>query len=90
MPDRSRVLVYPCETVVGEEIHQALRHHRRFTLFGCANRPGGGRMVYENHLGDLPPIRESDFLPALTQLIRLHKIDFVYPASDDAIVARAA
>ncbi|MCC8108154.1 MAG: ATP-grasp domain-containing protein [Planctomycetes bacterium] len=87
MPDRSRILVYPCETLIGEEIHRALRHHRRFTLFGCSDRPGGGRMVYENHLGDLPDLRESDFLPALTQLIRLHKIDFVYPASDDAIVS---
>ncbi len=87
MPDRSRILVYPCETVIGEEIYRALRHHQRFTLLGCSDRPGGGRMVFDNHLGDLPDLRESDFLPALTQLIRLHKIDFVYPASDDAIVS---
>ena len=80
------VLVFPCESAVGGELHQALRHSAHFRLYGCSEDPGRGRALYENHLGALPALDSPLFLPELAKTIRNHAVHFVFPASDEAIV----
>lgn len=81
----NNVLVYPCETPLGMELHASLQHCPDFRLFGCAGDPVRGGYVYRNTLGPLPSVQADDFLPSLTQMVREHHIDFIYPASDRAL-----
>jgi carbamoyl-phosphate synthase large subunit len=84
-----RVLVFPAGTEVGLEIHQALQHCKEVELFGAGQAVSNhAPFVYERyHL--LPSIHEENWLPDLVELCHALRIDYIFPAYDDVIVALA-
>lgn len=83
------ILVYPCETQVGMELNRSLRFSPHFRVFGCAGDSVRAGYAFADSAGFLPPVGSDEFLPELTRVIRERSIDFVYPASDEALAELA-
>jgi hypothetical protein len=84
-----RVLVFPCGSEIGLEIHQALRYSAHIELFGASSVPDHGRFVYERYTGSIPFSTQKGFGTALKDIVDREKIDFIIPAHDEAVLALA-
>ena len=79
------ILVFPCGSEVALEIHRSLRYSRHVNLFGANSVPDHGKFVFENYIGDLPFVSDTEFLPRLKSVVELLGIDAIYPAMDAVI-----
>ncbi len=83
-----RVLVFPCGTEIGLEIHRALCASRHVALRGASSVPSNhGPFVFKQYLEQLPFVNDPAFLGCLNALIARHDVDLIYPAHDDAVLA---
>lgn len=85
---KKKVLVYPCGTEIGLEIHRALRYSTHYEVIGGADGYDHGQFAYEKLIENLPFIKDSsdekdviEFENAIAQ----YNIDFIYPAMDGVI-----
>lgn len=76
------ILVFPCGSEIGLEIHRSLKYSTHFRLIGASSIKDHGEFVYENYIDGIPFHDSPDFIDTLTHLIKTHKIDAVYPAMD--------
>lgn len=82
-----QVLVFPAGTEIGLEIHQALQHCKEVVLHGAGQSISShAPFVYKSY-HTLPNINEADWLEELVNLCHKLKIDYIFPAYDDVIVA---
>lgn len=79
------ILVFPCGSEIGLEIHRSLKFSRHITLYGANSVDDHGRFVFENYDSGLPFFNEDGFIDELKALIKEHSIDAVYPAMDAVI-----
>lgn len=77
-----RVLVFPCGSEIGLEIHRSLRYSTHFELVGASSVDDHGRFVYEQYVDGLPRHDDPAFADALARVVREHRIDAIYPAMD--------
>ena len=82
------VLVFPCGSEIGLEIYQSLRYSIHFKVIGASSIANHGVFMYENYF-ELPFINDDNFISQLNKLIIQEKIDFIFPATDDAVVKLA-
>lgn len=81
------VLIFPAGTEIGLEIHQALQHCKEVRLFGAGQDVSNhARFVYPRY-HVVPSIHEAGWLDALNALCDDLRIDYIFPAYDDVIVA---
>ena len=80
--DKKRILVFPCGSEIGLEIHQSMQHSTHFELIGASSLPDHGRFVYDNYIGDVPMHNHPDFPAAISQLVQQQRIDAIYPTMD--------
>lgn len=84
-----RVLVFPAGTEIGLEIYQALQHCKEVELFGAGQAISNhAPFLYERYY-QLPSIHEKNWLSDLVELCQTLRIDYIFPAYDDVIVALA-
>ncbi len=76
------VLVFPCGSEIGLELHRALKDARFLTLFGASGAADHGEAVYQNYVGNVPFITDPAFLPAFNGILERLEIDYIYPALD--------
>jgi len=81
------ILVFPCGSEIGLELHRALRDIRFITLFGASSVGDHGEWVYKNYVGDIPFISDPNFVDALNKYIDENEIDYIFPALDSVILA---
>lgn len=81
------VLVFPGGTEIGLEINRALRDCKEITLFSAGIPDSNHAPLVFLHHFDLPSIHQVGWLDALRRIVTQHKIDFIFPAHDDIIVA---
>ncbi|NLV43711.1 MAG: ATP-grasp domain-containing protein [Candidatus Hydrogenedentes bacterium] len=87
---KTRVLIFPCGTEIGLEIHRSLCHSRHLELFGANSvEPNHGAYLFRNYLPPLPMVYDPLFLPCLDALAGEYHIDFIYPAHDDVVLTLA-
>jgi hypothetical protein len=79
---KKRILVFPCGSEVGLEIHRAMQYSAHFELVGGSSVDDHGRFVYEEYVGDLPLHDAPEFAAALEHILRTRQIDAVFPAMD--------
>lgn len=85
-----KVLVFPCGSEIGLEIHNALKWcFNHVELVGGTSTRDHGDYVYKNIIKDIPIANDKAFIPAINRIVTEHKIDFIYPAHDDVIVTLA-
>ena len=86
---KKKVLVFPCGSEIGLEIHRSLSSSTHFELIGGSSVDDHGRYVYTNHISGIPFISDSDFIDKLIRIIDEYKIDFIFPAHDSVVLKLA-
>jgi predicted ATP-grasp superfamily ATP-dependent carboligase len=79
------VLVFPCGSEIGLEIHRALTGKKGINLVGLSSVDDHGRYVYEN-LNYCPMIDDANFIDHLKWQAKVYNIDVIYPANDVALL----
>lgn len=85
---RKKVLVYPCGTEIGLEVYKAVCNSIHFELYGGSSSYDHGRFVYENHIDNLPFIRDNSSRKEIEEFnrqIEEYGFDYIYPAMDGVI-----
>lgn len=86
---KKRVLVFPCGTEIGLEIHNALRFSKDIELFGASSVDDHGKLVYKNYINNVPFINDENFLDSINEIIKKNSIDIIFPAHDDVVLGLA-
>ena len=81
------ILIFPCGSEVGLELHRALKDVKFITLFGASGADDHGRFVFRNYIGNVPFIDDPSFLSEFNRIIDENNIDFIFPALDSVIEA---
>jgi carbamoyl-phosphate synthase large subunit len=84
---KRNVLVFPAGTEIGLEINNALKNCKEVALYGAGQGIPNHAMFAFPEYHVLPSIHEDGWLPSLIDLVRDLKIDYIFPAYDDVIVA---
>lgn len=79
------VLVFPCGSEIGLEIHNSLKNSIHFKLYGLSSVNDHGKYIYQNYFGDFPNIESPFFIDNLVKFIDQHKIDIFFPTMDKVI-----
>ncbi len=84
------ILVFPCGSEIGLEIHKALSYSTHVEVFGASSVSSNhGKYVYKNYIEKVPFVEDDEFIDKLNLLIDNHKIDFVFPAHDSVVLKLA-
>lgn len=82
-----RVLVFPCGSEIGLELHKSLVDSKHIELFGASSVSSNhGAYVYKKYFDKMPFSNDSTFQHYLSDFIHKHEIDVVYPAHDDVVL----
>jgi CDP-4-dehydro-6-deoxyglucose reductase, E1 len=80
------ILIFPCGSEIGLEIHRALKYNKHFKLIGGSSVEDHGKFVYENYIGGIPFINDENFVERVNELVLNNHIDAIYPTMDSVIV----
>lgn len=78
----TNILVFPCGSEIGVEVYRSLKNEKNIKIYGGSSVEDQGRLIFENYIGDLPFCDNHDFIPFLSEIVKKHKIDYVYPSMD--------
>ena len=81
------ILVFPAGTEIGLEIYHALKQCKEIRMFGASEDVSNHAKFLYTHYYKLPSIHDDNWLNALENLCLTLKIDYIFPAYDDIIVA---
>ncbi len=81
------VLVFPAGTEIGLEIYEALRLCKEVILFGAGVASSSHGPFAFKHFYELPSVNDGNWLDPLINICNNQKIDYIFPAHDDVIVA---
>lgn len=76
------ILVFPCGSEIGLEIHRTVRYSTYFHLIGASSVPDHGQYVFSDYIGDIPMMGDENFIPMLHKIVLERRIDAIYPAMD--------
>lgn len=79
------ILVFPCGSELGVEIHRAVGLSTHFHLIGGSSVDDHGRFVYADYIGGLPVVEDPELIEKLRVLVSERVIDALYPAMDSVI-----
>ncbi len=82
----AKVLVFPCGSEIGLELHNALKWSTHVELYGASSVPNHGRFVYKNYIDSIPDVTSRDFIAKLNDIVDAYSIDFIFPAHDSVIL----
>lgn len=86
---KKNILVFPCGSEIGLEIHNALKWSAHINLFGGSSVSNHGKYVYLNYIEDIPDVNEPAFIEVIDSIIRKYNIDFIFPAHDSVALVLA-
>ncbi len=80
------VLVFPCGSEIGLEVHNAMKFDKHINLVGLSSVPCHAKMVYKNYIEGISFINDPNFISELNKIIDDNDIDILVPAYDDVIL----
>ncbi len=83
------ILVFPCGSEIGLEIHNSLKWSTHFELIGASSVEDHGKFVYNNYIPNLPYINDPLIIPKLLEIVKEQNCSFIIPAHDSAVVLMA-
>ena len=86
---KKRVLVFPCGSEIGLELHNSLRYAKEVELFGGTSVADHGEFVYANCIDKIPHVEADNFVDSLNAVIDSFRIDYVFPAHDSVVLKLA-
>lgn len=81
---KKRVLVFPCGSEIGLELHRSLRYSRHFELVGASSVEDNGEVVFSEYISNAPFLNDDGFSDWLQRTVNDHDIDIIFPAMDQA------
>lgn len=84
-----RVLIFPCGSEIGLELHRSLKDLKDLKLVGASSVSDHGEYVYKNYVSGLPNIDDIDFISEINRVISDNNIDFIIPAHDSVVLKLA-
>lgn len=84
---KKNILVFPCGSEIGLNIHSSVKYSTHFHLIGGSSIDDHGAFVYEEYISSIPFVSDPGFIPFLGNIVREAKIDAIYPAMDSVITA---
>lgn len=81
-----RVAIFPAGTEIGLEVHNSLRFAKDIELFGISSANDHSNVVFENIVSDAPYLGDARLLEFIKEYVAINKIDYIFPAHDDAVV----
>lgn len=82
---KKNILVFPCGSEIGLEIHNSVKYSTYFNLIGANSINDHGEFIYENYIDGLPFINSADIITELKKIVKEKHIDAIYPTMDLAI-----
>lgn len=83
---RANVLVFPCGTELGLELHNALQYCTHARLLGASSTVcDHGRYLYKLYHSSFPFVDEPGFIDFLNDFIKTQKIEYLIPAHDSVL-----
>lgn len=79
---KKNVLVFPCGSEIGLDIHRLVRFSRYFHLVGGSSIEDHGKFVYEDYVSGIPYVTDEDFINSIKQIIKDKNISIIYPTMD--------
>lgn len=83
------ILVFPCGSEIGLEIHNALQFVKGLNIYGGSSVADHGKYVYKNYIDGIPNVSEDKFIPKLNEIIEQYGIDYIFPAHDSVVLKLA-
>lgn len=84
-----KVLVFPCGSEIGLEIHSALKYAKDVELYGASSVSDHGEFVYARYRQINAHVDSAEFIEQLNRLIVEWQVDLVVPAHDSVILKLA-
>lgn len=85
MHNKKNILVFPCGSEIGLDIHSSVHSSTYFHLIGGSSVDDHGKFIYDDYIPDIPFVTSPDFIPSLVQIVQERHIDAIYPAMDFVI-----
>jgi len=85
MKSKIRILVFPCGSEIGLEVHRALAFSSHIKLFGASSLADHGKFIFKNYIEDLPFFDDPEFISKLSEIVVENQIDAIYPTMDSVI-----
>lgn len=86
---KQNVLIFPCGSEIGLEIHRSLVYSTHFSIIGGSSVNDHGKYVYRDYIGGIPSVEDDNFIAKLNGIIQERKIDYVFPAHDSVVLKLA-
>lgn len=86
---KKNVLVFPCGSEIGLEIYKSISFSTHFKLVGGSSVDDHGLYVYEDYIGGLPFVDDSEFIDKINEIIVSNNIDCIFPAHDSVVLKLA-
>lgn len=80
------VLVFPCGSEIGLEIHRSLVGSKHFNVFGASSTNDHGQFVFENYISGVPFVDQPGFLENIIEIVDRFEINVIIPAHDSAVL----
>jgi hypothetical protein len=83
--NKKNILVFPCGSEIALEIYRSVRYCQHFKLIGANGIDDHGKFIFEDYIGGVPFVDNPKFIPSMEKIVKEHKIDAIYPATDLAV-----
>lgn len=84
---KKRVLVFPCGSEIGLELHRALAWSTHIDLIGGSSVSSNhGKYVYRGYTEGIPYVEDPSFIEKMNEVVERHKIDYIFPAHDSVVL----
>lgn len=80
------MLIFPCGSEIGLEIHNALKFVKNIKIFGGSSVQDHGKFVYRNYIESIPNVHDDNFIDRINEIIEEYSIDFIFPAHDSVVL----
>ncbi len=86
---KNNVLVFPCGSEIGLELHKSLQYSTHFHLVGASSLADHGSYVYVDYIEGLPFIDSDDFISTINKIVTDRDIKYIFPAHDSVVLKLA-
>lgn len=84
--EKINILVFPCGSEIGLELHRSLSRTTHFNLYGGSSVSDHGEFVYEKYIGNIPDVSDRDFITRINDVIERFDIKYIFPAHDSVVL----
>lgn len=83
--NKRNILIFPCGSEIGLELHRSLRYSAHFNIIGASSVYDHGIYTFDQHIDLLPFFDRPEFIERLKEVVVRYRIDAIYPTMDGVI-----